>query len=79
MNTHITTMNGRYDEKSESIISDYQGKDEATGKMINKRSVCTFEANSYTCKFYNLGDEEVLAMTIDMKRKQTVEANAETK
>ncbi len=80
MTTTITNMEGQYDKETNSVTSTYQGKNPMTGKMEDKYSVCTWEDNSYVCKFYNKTDEgDTLAMTIEMKRKKTVEAAAETK
>ncbi|MCA9000304.1 MAG: DUF1579 family protein [Planctomycetes bacterium] len=77
MTTRITTMNGHWDEKTESLVSEYEEKDPMTGEMVNKRSVCKWSEDSYVCKFYTLGETEVLAMTIEMHRKKTVEASAD--
>ena len=79
MTTTITNMEGEYDSEANAVVSLYSAKDSMTGEMVNKRSVCTWNDEGYICKFYDLGDEEVLTMTIDMKRKKTVEANAELK
>ncbi|MCP5021083.1 MAG: DUF1579 domain-containing protein [bacterium] len=79
MSTTITNMEGQYDEATSSVTSNYQAKDSATGKMVDKRSVCTWDTDSYVCKFYDVAEEETLMMTIEMKRKKTIEANAEAK
>jgi hypothetical protein len=79
MATSITNMEGQYDEKTKSVISNYEAKDPMTGEMGDKRSVCTWGADDYVCKFYDVAEENTLTMTIEMKRKKTVEANAKAK
>ncbi|MFT4648706.1 MAG: hypothetical protein ACI9X4_001938 [Glaciecola sp.] len=79
MATSITNMEGQYDEKTKSIISNYEAKDPMTGEMVDKRSICTWGTDGYVCKFYDVAEEKTLTMTIEMKRKKTVEANAKAK
>ncbi|MCA9000305.1 MAG: DUF1579 family protein [Planctomycetes bacterium] len=68
--TRILTMYGRWHERSESVVSEYQDKDPITGEMVNKRTVWSWNGDRYACKFYDLGEKEVLTMTIEMKRKK---------
>ncbi|MDF1837408.1 MAG: DUF1579 family protein [Planctomycetota bacterium] len=78
MTTTITNMEGQYDKESNSLTSTYQGKNQMTGMMEDRFSVCTWGTDNYICKFYTKSDEgDVLGMTIDMQRKKTVEASAE--